>query len=47
MAKVHEHPFHEVWNAARMQEELGTLHPSAAYNALAALSQVIGRGDSH
>ena len=40
MAGVHQHPFHEVWNAARLKERLGSLHPSAAYNALAALSQV-------
>lgn len=40
LAEVHKHLFHEVWNAARLEQRLGTLHPSAAYNAMAALSQV-------
>lgn len=40
LAGVHLHPFHEVWNAARLKKRLGTLHSAAAYNALATLSQV-------
>ena len=40
LAEVHEHPFYEVWNTARLKRRFGSLHPAAAYNALAALSQV-------
>lgn len=40
LAGVHEHPFADVWEAARQRQTVGDVHPDAAYNALAVMSQV-------
>lgn len=40
LARVHEHPFADVWGAARQKQTTGNVHPDAAYNALAVMSQV-------
>ena len=40
LASVHEHPFADVWAAARRKQPIGDVHPDAAYNALYVMSQV-------
>ncbi|KAL3155542.1 hypothetical protein ABBQ38_011094 [Trebouxia sp. C0009 RCD-2024] len=42
LAGVHEHPFADVWEAARQRQTVGDVHPDAAYNALAVMSQELG-----
>lgn len=40
LASVHKHPFADVWEAARQKQAVGDIHPDAAYNTLAVMSQV-------
>lgn len=47
LASIHKHPFADVWEAARQKQATGVVHPDAAYNTLAVMSQVTAlRGSS-